>query len=331
MLGGERAILSSQYQVVETNQMSAITNELLQIAQHFESISTQGETPEIQEALERLYNAAEQVGKSWCGSGLGYHSRVYYKNLKPVPPGARFSQEWGLMPTAFVRDTVGEWVEYDFETVVNAIHNMAGNPDLSAAEAFVKTVRVEVENMRPELVSLLSTELQTHNDSFLSNLREKVENYTFYSYQDYVTHLVPSGQFISRDSAAYGEGFRSSPHHNVLARVVMIRHYFEICKEFAKIPKQAASHISRLEQRQNEQQEPGIANTELDRELRKAQIVGIKRQLINQIRNLNKLLEEASTYGSRTSAPLKLQNDIEEIEAIIVDLGDKLSTLEENL
>ena len=45
--------------------------------------------------LNKLEETAINVGKSWSGSWLGYHSRVYYRDLQPVPPGARFSKEWG--------------------------------------------------------------------------------------------------------------------------------------------------------------------------------------------------------------------------------------------
>jgi hypothetical protein len=33
---------------------------------------------------------AGEVAKSWSGSWLGYHSRVYRSGLRPAPPGAHF-------------------------------------------------------------------------------------------------------------------------------------------------------------------------------------------------------------------------------------------------
>ncbi len=309
--------------------MSTIVKELLQIAQHFESVSTQGKIPEIQEALERLNNAAEQAGKSWCGSSLGYHSRIYYENLKPVPPGARFSREWGFQ-RRISNETVGNWVECDFETVVDAIYKMANNPDLSAAEAFVKTVYAEAEDMRPELISLLSTEFQTRSDPFLVDLKEKVENYKFYNLSDFIESFRPSGQFISRDYVAIEQGPIPSPHHAVMAKVIMIRYYLKISEEFAKIARQAASHISRRERREYEQQAAKIKDRDLDRELRKIQIDGIKLQLIDQAKNLNKLREQAATYGSLSSAPLNVQNEIERMETHIAELQEKLGKLEES-
>lgn len=75
---------------------------------------------------------------------------------------------------------------------------------------------------------------------------------------------------------------------------------------------------------------PVEAGEGLDQEYRDVQISGIKRQLIDQTRNLNKLLEEAASYGSRTSAPLKLQNEIESIEMNIEELKEQLAELEKN-
>ena len=83
-------------------------------------------------------------------------------------------------------------------------------------------------------------------------------------------------------------------------------------------------------QRQKTSATPNLnnANEGLDKEYLDVQVSGIKRQLIDQTRNLNKLLEQAATYGSRTNAPLNLQNEIENIETAIAELKDELAALE---
>ncbi len=73
---------------------------------------------------------------------------------------------------------------------------------------------------------------------------------------------------------------------------------------------------------------PAEATEGLDQEYREVQISGLKRQLIDQTRNLNKLLEQAATYGSRTNAPLNLQNEIESIEVALNELKEQLAELE---
>jgi predicted nucleic acid-binding Zn-ribbon protein len=83
-------------------------------------------------------------------------------------------------------------------------------------------------------------------------------------------------------------------------------------------------------QRQKTSATPNLnnANEGLDKEYLDVQVSGIKRQLIDQTRNLNKLLEQAASYGSRTNAPLNLQNEIENIETAIAALKDELAALE---
>lgn len=66
----------------------------------------------------------------------------------------------------------------------------------------------------------------------------------------------------------------------------------------------------------------------LDRYRTKEMIYSLKVQQVSQSGNLNKLLEGAADYGGRSSAPLKLQNDIEEVETELEMLEAKLVRLE---
>lgn len=91
-------------------------SEIFEIADQLSDMATKCDA----KPLDKLMTAAEDVGKSWSGSWLGYHSRVYYKDLQPVPPGARF-----------IESHVGDWEEYEFESVVKAIYDMADNPNCS--------------------------------------------------------------------------------------------------------------------------------------------------------------------------------------------------------
>ena len=60
-----------------------------------------------------LINAANIFGKSWSGSWLGYHSRVYYRDFEVPPQGDYFTKEWGLLDT--IDGSMGDWVEYNFD------------------------------------------------------------------------------------------------------------------------------------------------------------------------------------------------------------------------
>src|SRR2546423_15302253 len=90
--------------------------------------------PPASTSLTKLKDAAESVGKAWSNSWLGYQSRVYYKDLQPVPPGAHFSKEWGFTDSYPIPGTQGEWAEYDFDSLVAEIHRMAGKQKLGKLE-----------------------------------------------------------------------------------------------------------------------------------------------------------------------------------------------------
>ena len=68
-------------------------------------------------APEQLEAAVSIFAKSFSGSWLGYHSRIYYKDFQPPAPGANFSREWG-MKQAYGEGTRGEWGEYAYDDVV---------------------------------------------------------------------------------------------------------------------------------------------------------------------------------------------------------------------
>jgi hypothetical protein len=75
--------------------------ELHAIANQLANAAAAGDTDSITIPLRKLGDATEQIRKSFSGSWLGYHSRVYYEGLIPPPPGANFSKEWGLKDLGF--------------------------------------------------------------------------------------------------------------------------------------------------------------------------------------------------------------------------------------
>src|SRR5437899_3200763 len=101
---------------------------LTSICQHW-LVAPDLEAPQVSAALSALEESANTVGKAWSGSWFGYHSRVYYQGLRPPPPGAHSSSEWGF-DEAFGMGTRGNWEEFDFDAVKSEVIRRAGNPDL---------------------------------------------------------------------------------------------------------------------------------------------------------------------------------------------------------
>ena len=85
-------------------------DELFDLADKLRTAAESGNVDDVTRPLIALEEAASAVRKSFSGSWQGYHSRVYYADFKTPPPGARFSQEWGLMDSVSMGST-GDWRE----------------------------------------------------------------------------------------------------------------------------------------------------------------------------------------------------------------------------
>ncbi len=150
-----------------------VADEIFKIADSLKARSKFLDDEGLKRPLQLLHDTAEEVAKAWSGSWWGYHSRVYYADLKEPPPGARFSQEWGLRDI-LANDTVGDWKEYRFDDVVSAIKEYAGFPDTNEQEKLSFSAEEEFDEAKSQLLSLLSVFLDTRkNDKYLNDIEKK--------------------------------------------------------------------------------------------------------------------------------------------------------------
>lgn len=214
---------------------------------------TADQLKELAGPLDDLEYAAEHVAKSWSGSWLGYHSRVYYKDFEPPPPGARFSQEWGFMDTWSIPGTQGEWGEYDYDYVIAAIKKDADDPDLDSLKERAKGIAEFFEDARSSVRSILAREFeQRPKDSFLEDLQDNVEKKKIFRATDFIEAWGPTGQVMSRDILAIEKGFHTPPHLEIMATVGAIRHPFVACGELGKLARRAGSHLAKLSERKRD-------------------------------------------------------------------------------
>jgi predicted nucleotide-binding protein len=225
--------------------MTESHEELLEIADRLERLAEEGNASAINEPLEALKEAANQIGKSWGGSWLGYHANVYYAGLETPPPGAHFSQEWGLMDTIGSLGSYGDWREFNAEAVKEAVYQSANNPDLAPARGFAREVARQFDADKSEILSILSTELANSSDPFLSRLKDEVDDIALLSAQDIARLQSPKGQMMTRDTIVLGQGNRVPPHISVLSDVLAIQHTFGSVANLGKIARKAGSHLSR--------------------------------------------------------------------------------------
>ena len=154
--------------------MSELLEKLSAHATRLEKVANEAVSPKISGSLDKVNDAAKQVGRAWSGSWIGYQSRVYYADFAPPPPGAHFSSEWGFQDT-FTQESTGDWGEYSFDYVRNAIFSSAGVSSLNHIEHFSKQAGEFFQEAREEFLSVAVVSLENKSDAFLSRLKAQVE------------------------------------------------------------------------------------------------------------------------------------------------------------
>ncbi len=216
---------------------------ILQLADKLSSIADKVPAKE----LSALEDSAKETGRAWSGSWLGYHSRIYYADLEPVPPGARFSIEWGLKELFANEGTVGHWEEYDFEELVTEIKRRAKTNNLKGLTSSSSKAAEAFEDAQAELLSVLTPVMRDHEgDKFLSDLLDKIRKEKVFSQSDFVQAFRPKGQQMSRDMVAIQAGLGTPPHLFVLAEVGAIKSPYGACANLSKLARRIASHIENL-------------------------------------------------------------------------------------
>ena len=232
-------------------ELSQITNQLSKYEDY--------NSPEL-DALEK---AATIIGKSWSGSWFGYHSKVYYVNFQPPPPGAVFSQEWGLQferrpgVGSLGMGPRGDWIEYDFDEVVQFIHRQAGvSTDWCVADS--KEAAEAFEEAQESVLSLVHASYNLERDRFLNDLADKIESLKILTEKFFIEYQKPSGKMMSRDMIAIEKGVVTPPHIAVLSKIYATKAPFQSCKDLKKQIVRLANHIQNLQK--NTMQENRIGN-----------------------------------------------------------------------
>jgi len=202
---------------------------------------------ESAQLAETLKIAAEQVGRSWSRSNLGYQARVYYGNFDPVPAGVVFSSEWGLEDRWPVNTPDRGWQVFDEDAPRSAIVERAGGIDPTVLDAPLARGRKRFAALRDNLVSILSASLKWAADPFLQNRLDEIEKIEPPSPESVGARMVPRRQVMTRDTLALGEGLRPAPHQSVLAFTLSFQATDEALGLIARVARVSASHIARLE------------------------------------------------------------------------------------
>lgn len=186
--------------------------ELFALAQRLDSAAHSPEFEAAEDALNKLDNAAREVGRAASGSWLGYQANVYYAELQVPPPGAQFSTEWGLKDMSFTSlGSRGDWREFDPQTVLAHIRRLSSEPDLTSVKEAARKVTERFSDAKAEIRSILLTEDPESSDTFLSQLLDDLGKLEPLHEAEILDIWHGRGQVISRDMNAIGQGTKVPP------------------------------------------------------------------------------------------------------------------------
>ncbi len=225
--------------------MQSIHEELLKIADQLKNLSARKSDEKSKTPLAELEKAAERVGKAWSGSWLGYQAYVYYGDFKQPPPGAHFSMEWGFQELHTIPCTRGDWREYNPDQIEKLIYELAGNPSIEYAIQLSEKTKKEFEKLKSDVLSILTTSLDDHNDSFLTRLKDDADKISALSKSQIIRGMQPSGEFFTRDAIALSKGYCVPPHLDILSLTIGIRQVYDASEKLSEISLKAGSHLSR--------------------------------------------------------------------------------------
>jgi predicted nucleotide-binding protein len=222
------------------------SEELFEIADQLKKVFSLTEESIIEKPLSDLSEAVNSVKNTFSGSWQGYHAYVYYEDFKQPPPGAHFSQEWGLKDNYMSSlGSRGNWREYDPEYVKTHILTLAGNPDLSHARKAAEKATNEFDKYQSAMISIFHNSLEENPDSFLETLLSGLEKLKPVTPFEIAADLSPKGQIMTRDTVVLGQGTRIPPHISLISEVNSIYNALAICDEASKIAIKAGSHLER--------------------------------------------------------------------------------------
>lgn len=220
----------------------SLADELFEIVAEFEKIAAYGASDEFRIPVKARVAAIEEVGKAHSHSWLGYHARVYQKDLKAVL-GASFDRTWGF-GDGVLGDTTGDWAEYEPESLKRFILQKSSDAELHAIKQKAKAFKLKYDEGKASAISIISTYLRDDDDEYLRKILEKIEPLGHVTPNEFASYYSPK-QVQSADRVALNEGIVTPAHIELAAEVNSLASIFNTTPDVLQHLKQAASHMER--------------------------------------------------------------------------------------
>lgn len=226
-----------------------VSSELKSLISDVERYLEKGEAIDYS-GVESLLDAHNKASKAWSRSWIGYHSLVYYDQLRTPQPGHRFSSEWGLREV-FGEGTTGPWGEYNFDDVYQAVVDMAGDPNLEEVQKFCEEGKSLFGRVKQDLEIILTVQAESSGEIFYKTLSDEIKNINLLGEKDFINHVRPKNH-STRDSLALSQGILTPPHVLLWARCLVLKSPIAACKSVLTVLKKAYSYSLRQEKQKVE-------------------------------------------------------------------------------
>jgi predicted nucleotide-binding protein len=152
-----------------------------------------------------------------------------------------FSKEWGL---SFGGAGSGWQILSDQDTRAEIL-SRAGKVDLQPLRDKASGAHTTFFELKEAVSSILGTYLTLQSDSYIEDLKTKVDDTSVRSMQAYGRAYLPTGTIASRDSTAIDQGLSVAPHQQMLAEINGVLAPFSAAQILSGYAKNAADHLRR--------------------------------------------------------------------------------------
>lgn len=227
--------------------MTTLAGELREAGNYVSSEVQAFTDPEVGGALQRVQEAAAEVGRAWSGSPIGLHTNVYYEGLMPPAAGHHFSREWGFY-RPIMGGSAGPWESYTLAEIEGVVFGKAGVLGLDGFRERSATAARLCREARAQVLSVLHVFLQRGDDAYVTDLLDRASRAVPRTEEESLsmTPELRTGVMMTRDPSADGV-VRPAPHHVLIARASGLLAPFASCRRLQEIAYEAANHVERIE------------------------------------------------------------------------------------
>ena len=216
-----------------------ITDELFEVAGEADETLAHIRDENLQKPLLAIHKVCEEAQRAWSGSNIGYHATVYFEGIRPKPPEAQFSDEWGMMDRWPTHQPHPGWRVMDHQAVFDELLERPGNA----------AIREKFSSLKERAISLLTAAIAERPDTFVDRKLQQIEPLKFASPHTIALSALPQGQCMTRDTHAMSQGLQVAAHQSLIAHALSATVLENAIATLASGVREAVSHLKRLETR----------------------------------------------------------------------------------